>query len=294
MSQNIRIASDHLDAEISVLGAELQRLTHIDHGELLWDGDPAYWTGRAPILFPIVGALVGDSYRYRGRAYSLQKHGFARKSVFEPIATTAGSATFRLAANAETRAVYPFEFRLDIRFSIDGGALLMEASLRNVGDDALPASFGFHPALRWPLPYGAPRQDHRIRFAEPEPAPIRRIDAAGVVRPEPERTPVEGRDLLLRDALFEDDALIFDRLRSRSLRYGAPGAAGLSVDFPDMPELGIWTKPGADYVCIEPWQGHADPQGFAGDIFAKPGIVSIAPNEERRFTMRIALLARFG
>lgn len=295
MEQRMIIISEgDLTAEIAPLGAELQSLAHDGHGALLWDGDPAFWTGRAPVLFPIVGSLAGDSYRYDGRSYTLPKHGFARRSLFTPVSATPSSATLRLEASDETRAHYPFDFRLDMHFALAGQALTMEACLTNTGAKALPASFGFHPALRWPLPYGAPRAEHRIRFAEAEPEPIRRIDASGLVRPASEATPVEGRELLLRDALFEDDALIFDRPHSRSLVYGAPGSPALEIDYPDMPQLGIWMKPGAGYVCIEPWQGTSDPQGFAGDIFEKPGIVALAPGEERRFTMRIALRAEFG
>ena len=100
---------------------------------------------------------------------------------------------------------------------------------------------------------------------------------------------MEGRELRLRDELFTDDALIFDRHASRGLTYGAPGTPGLRVDFPDMPELGIWTKPGANYICIEPWAGIADPEGFTGAFADKPGVISVPAGGERRFAMRISL-----
>jgi galactose mutarotase-like enzyme len=90
-------------------------------------------------------------------------------------------------------------------------------------------------------------------------------------------------------ALFEDDALIFDRLASREVTFGAPGTPGLAVAFPDMTELGIWQKPGAPYLCIEPWAGHADPEGYAGEFRDKPGVVRLSPGEQRRFTMTITL-----
>ena len=156
----------------------------------------------------------------------------------------------------------------------------------------LLASFGYHPALRWPLPYGAPRAAHRLRFAEPEPGPIHRIDGAGLLRPVDLPTPVAERTLLLRDALFEDDALIFLAPHSRSLVYGAPGAGALEIGW-DLPDLGIWTKPGAGYVCIEPWSGYADPEGFAGELAEKPGILSLSPGGSHRFAMRIALREAF-
>jgi galactose mutarotase-like enzyme len=283
----VRIAGEGLSAAINPLGAELHRLQDADGNDLLWDGDPAFWTGRAPILFPIVGAVSGGVIRVDGQEYPLAQHGFARRRTWDLVEQAPDAATFRLESNDETRAVYPFEFRLDMRFSIEGTRLSMVATLANPGTEPLLASFGYHPALRWPLPGGAARGAHRILFAEDEPAPIRRIDADALFRPDTLPSPVESRALQLDDALFEDGAIIFDRLASRSLRYGAPGGTTIGVEFPDMPLLGLWTKPGAGYICIEPWHGHADPVGFAGEFRQKPGILEIPPGINRIFTMRI-------
>jgi galactose mutarotase-like enzyme len=289
MTDLVSIRSDLLSADISTLGAELQALRDEAGRDLLWDGDPAWWTGRAPILFPIVGAVADDTIHVGGKPYTLAKHGFARKTEWQLVEQTGSCATFRLEDSDATRAVYPFAFRLDLRFSIEGATLAMTATLTNSGTSDLPASFGFHPALRWPLPYGAPKDAHRVTFAAPEPAPIRRIDGAGLMRPAPEPTPVVGDTLAPDASLFEDDAIIFDRLASRSLTYGAPDARGLTIDFSDMPELGIWQKPGAPYLCIEPWAGFADPQGYAGEFREKPGILNLPHGSSHQFTMRISL-----
>ena len=285
----IRIAAAGISAEINPVGAELHRLQDGDGRDLLWDGDPAFWTGRAPILFPVIGVVKGAAIRVDGCEYPMHKHGFARHRHFAVAGQSADAATFRLEADDETRASYPFEFRLDIRFSVADAALSVDADLTNLGDAPLPASFGFHPALRWPLPYGGARADHRVRFAADEPAPIRRIDSKGLLRPRPEPTPVEGRTLRVRDDLFEDDAVIFDQLASRRVTYGAPGAPTLEVAFPDMPLLGIWTKPGAPFLCIEPWQGIADPEGFAGEFRDKPGVIEVPARATRRFGLRIEI-----
>jgi galactose mutarotase-like enzyme len=93
----------------------------------------------------------------------------------------------------------------------------------------------------------------------------------------------------LRDSLFVTDAIVFDQLRSRSVSYGGPGSGSIHVRFPDMPHLGIWTKPGAGFICIEPWQGHADPEGFEGELAGKPGIVLVQPGETETFTMSITI-----
>jgi galactose mutarotase-like enzyme len=288
--ERVSISSTALSAEIDPLGAQLFALRDRTGEDLMWDGDPAIWTGRAPILFPIVGMLEQGRYRLGDSTYRLAKHGFARHSLFEIVEAEATSALFRLRATPETLQVYPFSFQLDLRFRVVGSKITLAASVTNEGSDVMPASFGFHPALRWPLPFGHARAEHRVRFEYEELEPIRRISAEGVIKPEPYPTPVEGHDLTLRDDLFVEDALIFDRLHSRKLSYGAATGPRIEVEFPDTPYLGLWTKPGADFICIEPWHGIADPQGYDGDFRAKPGVFEVAVGETREVAMSIQLI----
>jgi galactose mutarotase-like enzyme len=284
------IASDGLSAEINAMGAQLFALRDAEGRDLLWDGDPAIWNGRAPLLFPIVGELAGGEYRLDGQSWRLPRHGFARNRLFRLVEAGTATALFRLTWDEETYRAYPFHFELDIRFALDGAALTIAATVRNLETSRiLPASFGFHPALRWPLPYGQPRADHAVTFQTDEAAPIRRLDAKGLVQPVPLPTPVKGRSLALRDDLFAHDALIFDRLQSRTLRYGADTGPHITVDFPDTGLLGLWTKPGAPFVCIEPWHGIADPEGFTGDFRDKPGIFLVAPGGTKDCRMILSL-----
>ncbi len=286
----IFIASDGLSAQIDPLGAQLFALKDAAGADLLWGGDPAVWAGRAPILFPIVGTLAEGRYRLGdGSTYALPRHGFARHRPFEVQDASPTAAIFRLRADDDTLKVYPFRFELDIRFAIAGRTLNLTATVKNEGQAPMPASFGFHPAFRRPLPYGGAKSDHRIAFDLDEPAPIRRIDPEGLLKPEPLDTPVVGRVLALRDDLFMDDALIFDRLNSQALIYGAKDGPSLRIAFPKAPYLGVWSKPGADFIAIEPWRGVSDPEGFDGDIFAKPGVFTVAPGGAAEMAMSITL-----
>jgi galactose mutarotase-like enzyme len=248
------------------------------------------WKGRAPILFPIVGALNSGQYRWRGERFTLPRHGFARDRRFTVVNADGHEAVFRQTDDAHTRRVYPFGFELDVTFRVARSVLAVVASVRNTGNEPLPASLGFHPALRWPLPQGAARGEHGIEFEHDEPAPIRRLDAQGLLLPRSQATPVQGRRLRLDDALFVDDVIIFDHFTSRALTYGAAAGPRLRVSFPDATHLGLWTKPGAGFICIEPWRGVADPAGFAGEIPAKPGIFLVAPGASERLTMHIEML----
>ncbi|WP_232491705.1 aldose 1-epimerase family protein [Novosphingobium kaempferiae] len=287
----VTISSGDLTARINPLGAELWSLTDSLGREYMTDADPAFWTGHAPLLFPVVGTLNGDRYRLDGTEYELPRHGFARRSTFEIIEVTADSALFRLTDSAATRVAYPFAFVLDMHFRLSGATLHMEARVTNPGEAAMPFSLGFHPGFAWPLPGGAAKADHMIAFEQPEPQPIRRIDPpSGLALPEPFATPVDGHLLHPEAAQFEADALIWDRLSSRALTFGAPGGTQLGIAFPDTPMLGIWQKPGAPYLCIEPWQGMADPLGFTGDFREKPGMISLPPGEARGFRLDVTVL----
>lgn len=285
----IEIGSGELTAAINPLGAELSHLRDAEGRELMTDADPAFWSGRAPLLFPIVGRLMDDKYRLDGKEYPLPQHGFARRQAFAVIEQAADRAVFRLADNDETRAVYPFAFTLDAAFTIQGATLAMDVTIANTGDRDMPASFGFHPAFAWPLPYGAGKAAHRIVFAQDEPGRLAAIVEGGWINADGWESPVEGRVLPLDDALFARDALVWNPVRSRSLAYGAEGGPQLVCDFPDTPALGLWMKPGARYLCIEPWHGIADPHGFDGEIWDKPLIQRYAPGEARTFTMRVTL-----
>lgn len=284
----IEIANGILRARIDPLGAELSSLADAAGREFMTDADPAFWTGRAPLLFPIVGALNGGVYRLDGREYALPQHGFARRREFELVEQTADRALFRLADDAETRRVYPFAFALDAAFALVGATLAMEVTVANRDSRDMPASFGFHPAFAWPLPDGGAKEDHRIVFAQYEPARLNRIEG-GLIGAADRDTPVTGNTLRLRDDLFTQDALVWEAPASRALRYGGESGPQLDIAFPDMPTLAIWTKPGARFVCVEPWQGHADPVGFTGEIWDKPGIVRMAPGERRTYAMQVTL-----
>jgi galactose mutarotase-like enzyme len=283
------VRSAALVAEIDPLGAQLSVLRDREGRDLLWNGDAAVWAGRAPILFPIVGTLAGGSYRLGGRSFALSRHGFARNKPFEVVATTASSATFRLRADDSTLAVYPFQFELEVSYVLASSTLSMTASVRNTGSEVLPASLGFHPALRWPLPYGAARAAHFIEFETDEPAPVRRINSDGLLEPERLPTPIVNRRLALTDELFREDVLILDTPSSRSLRYGATNGPQIEVRFPDARYLGLWTRPGAPFICIEPWQGISDPVDFTGDFTNKPGVFTVAPGASHSLNMGITL-----
>ena len=281
------IASDHLRASIKAHGAELCRL-QAGALDLLWDGDPAVWGRQAPVLFPVVGALKQGRLVHQGQAYAMPKHGFARDLAFRLICLTGHSCRLRLVDDPGTRASYPFPFQLDVAFAIDGAELEVRYDLHNPGDRDLPASFGAHPAFRWPLVPEAPKEAHWLEFEKAEADLLPGVTAEGLLTAASRPTPVRSRHLLLNDGLFAEDALVFSPVQSRSVRYSAPGAPVVEVAWEGFQQLGIWSKPGA-FLCIEPWRGYASPAGFGGEFTDKPGVFSVGPggSVSAQFSVRI-------
>jgi galactose mutarotase-like enzyme len=282
------IAADGIAATISADGAELCSLRNAAGREFLWQALPA-WPRHAPVLFPIVGRLAGDTLRHQGRSYTLTQHGFARDRRFAWAARSAAACRLVLTDDAQTRAQYPFAFHFALSFAVTGDTLRVTCTLRNPnGAAALPAAMGAHPAFRWPLQEGLAKEAHVLEFAQDEPAPIRRL-AGGLLLPAPQPTPIAGRTLPLTESLFAADAIILDRPASQAVRFTAPGGPAVEVAWRGFRQLGIWMRPGADFLCIEPWHGFADPVGFTGAFADKPGLLHIPPGGqvEAEFSVRL-------
>ena len=288
-----RLDNGRIRAVIKADGAELcsLRLTGGAGGaagegyEMLWQAGPA-WPRHAPVLFPIVGRLKDDRLTHGGTDYPMTQHGFARDRRFAWADQGRHSCRLSLADDAETRRRYPFAFRLDVTYALEGDSLLVSHLVSNPGHEELPASLGAHPAFRWPLADGIPKDAHEIEFDADEPAPVRRIDG-GLLKPDDFPTPIRDRRLRLDEALFAEDALILDRPASRSVRYAAPGAPTVEVSWSGFEQLGLWSKPGGDFLCIEPWHGFASPAGFDGPFAAKPGLMRIPPGGQRELSYRV-------
>ena len=280
------LRSSALEATIKADGAELCSLRNAEGIELLWQAGPA-WPRHSPLLFPIVGRLKNDQLRHRGNAYPMTQHGFARDVRFEWVEQGPKACKLALVDDEAMRARYPFAFRLDVTFTIDNADLKVAFDITNTGDENLPASIGAHPAFNWPLLPGLTKEAYALNFSDEEPAPIRRLEG-GLMRAAQEPSPVRGKTLPLSERLFDDDAIIFDQLASRSVRYAADRGPSIEMFWEGLPQLGVWSKPGgAAFVCVEPWHGFASPSDFDGEFSDKPGVMQIAPGEKRNLSYRI-------
>jgi galactose mutarotase-like enzyme len=284
----ITLSNAFLSVLVSPLGAELQSILDVDGHEWLWQGDPTFWSGRSPLLFPVVGRSVDGRVRISGRDYDMPPHGFARTSTFTCLSHEATRCRFMLQADERTRAVYPFAFRLEMTYALEGATLRMEARIENCDVKEVPFSFGFHPAFAWPLP-GCAGRAHHVHVQRPFPAQMWRPDADGLLAPIQQVSPFIDGSLNLSPELFEAGAMVFDAGEGGAVRYGVEGRSTLELRYQDLPHLAFWTKPGAPFLCIEPWHGLPPLTGASSDLLDRPGILMLQPQQCRVFTLELAL-----
>ncbi|MBE7212480.1 MAG: aldose 1-epimerase family protein [Gluconacetobacter diazotrophicus] len=272
-----RFGDGELCVVVDAHGAEPHSIRHDNHRELLWQAGPA-WPRHAPILFPIVGRLPNDTLRHAGGESRMTQHGFARDRAFSWTERTDTGCRLELRDDPATRAMFPFPFALSVSYAVRNGALDVEYRLRNPGREVLPASLGAHPAFNWPIEPGIAKEEYRLLFEHHEPAPVRRLDG-GLLLPDPEPSPICDGVLPLRDTLFAADALILEQVRSGRVRFEGPsGTPALVVSWRGAPQLGLWSKPGAGFLCIEPWAGISTPLGFDGPFETRPHLLHLPPD----------------
>src|SRR3954452_23150650 len=286
-SETVALAADGASATIALCGAELLSW-RVAGRELIWHGDPAHWPQRAPILFPVVGASAGGAVRVEGRSYPMPRHGFARDLPFGLVERRPDRARLRLGATNDTLRYYPFRFELEVEAVLAADRLSLRFTVTNADDRPMPYGLGFHPGFPWPFDGGS-GEGYRLLFERPEAPGIPDITADGLLRPRLRRAPFEGRVLPLNPEMFEAGALVLNDVSSRSVRFEAPGGAAIVVEPDGFRHLSLWTKPGAPFLCIEPWTGEPDPDGFPGELCERASIRLLAPGA----TARHAVALRF-
>jgi galactose mutarotase-like enzyme len=270
----IVIENEFLKAAISTKGAQLSSLfnkaTQTEH---MWQANPDIWPWHAPNLFPVVGGLVNNHLNIQGKTYSLSRHGFARQSEFKVTESTADHAVFSLTANPQTLEVYPYHFSFQVLYTLIENSLRVTYKVINLDNQTIYFSVGGHPAFNVPFGNQGSYEDYYLEFESAEPLETHLLSADGYFNGETQPVKLQGKKLYLTRNLFDNDALVFKNINSRMITIKSDKhEQTLSIEFPYFKHLGIWAKPGADFVCIEPWLGYADNAVPASDISTKPAI----------------------
>ncbi|WP_372938310.1 aldose 1-epimerase family protein [Seonamhaeicola sp.] len=277
------IENNKLKVAIKKTGAELCKITSVKNNtEFMWDGNPNIWSGIAPNLFPIIGALKENSYMFENKIYTLPKHGFVRHNEdIELFKETKNSLTFKLSYNDDLLKIYPFKFEFYITFKLIDNTLEISHTVKNTDDKAMYFSVGGHPAFKCPVFENETYEDYSLEFEHIENSNTHLINMQnGLISCKTNPIFNNTTTLPLKHSLFNEDALVFKDLKSRkvTLKSHLNGDI-LTVSYPDFNYLGIWAKPNGNYVCIEPWLGIADNENTNQNFKTKEGIIKLEANK---------------
>jgi galactose mutarotase-like enzyme len=281
--QLTRIGNEHLSVEVSPMGAEMQSIVTSDGQSWLWDGDAAFWSGRSPVLFPIVGKAPNDHVSIEGHRYPMGQHGFARRSEFELVASGPDHCLFELRSSQSSWSIFPFDFTLALEHRLDGRSVVVTAEVSNDDHRPMPFSIGFHPAFVWPLP-GCEGQEHRLTLDNGGEPDLIRL-SGGLVRPEPLLSPFSKGELVLDHELFVADAMLFPEGAGAGLRYAA-GSKAIRFTWENLPNLALWSKAGAPFICLEPWHGTAAAIDGSDALAERPYGEVLGPGATGRYSFR--------
>lgn len=266
-----KIENEFLTCEVDDMGAQLHSLASKESGkEYIWYGKQEIWYGQAPVLFPVIGQLINDKYFYNGKEYSMPKHGIARRFPFNVKECSGAKAVFSLESNEKTLESYPFEFELLMTFELCGKKLINTMTVINKNDGDMYFSLGAHPGFNCNI-------GDVIEFELPETLETERIDSDSLLIPEKFPVIENSREIEITEDIFKEDALILSNIKSEKLRI--KGENEIEFTFGNCPVLGIWAKPGAPYVCIEPWFGINDNREVKDDISKKREIQKLSKGE---------------
>ena len=280
----ITLSNTKISASINTVGAELMKLEK-DNQNYIWTIDEAFWNKTSPILFPIVGRLKNDSYSIEDKNYELPRHGFARNFEFEIEHKTENAVVLLLTENQETLKQYPFQFELRLKYEIIENSLKLNYSIINKSQEIMPFSIGAHPAFAIDGLFS----DYTLDFNQSEDFISHELEKEQFNNSS-KKIPSENGKINLDYALFEKDALVFKQLKSNKLTLSKKNQPYLSVEFKDFPYLGIWTKPNAPFLCIEPWCGLADNINHNGNIYEKEGIHLLDKQADFQREINISIL----
>ncbi|MEO6286019.1 MAG: aldose 1-epimerase family protein [Dyadobacter sp.] len=286
------IENQHLKITVKQTGAELCRIQSTVTGkDFMWNADPSVWSSYAPVLFPVIGAIKNGFVKYNGQEYAVPRHGIVRNnSNVVLVSQSTDSLTFGLTFSEETLAIYPFKFEFQITYQLEDNKVVVSHQVVNHGSDEMLFSLGAHPAFKCPLHDDEVYEDYYLEFEAVENDATWLLEKDGLVGKQTKPVLEHTNVLHLNAHLFDNDALIFKHLISKqvSLRSTKSGQV-ITVHYEDFPYLGIWAKPNAHFICIEPWLGIADSADSDQNFETKEGILKLEAGKtfEAAFTIEI-------
>lgn len=279
---NTILKNDVAIVEIKKAGAEIVSFKSlVNDTEYVWDGNENIWGSHAPVLFPLVCAVVNNEIRVDGKTYEIGNHGFAKFSDFEVVEANDTTAVFKLTYSEKTLAMYPYKFNLFITYTLNGNKLETKYKVENADDKEIYFQLGTHPAFNCPLDKENQFEDYYLEFDQEETLERFFMNAGNCIISDKSEVLIENSKILpLTHELFYDGALVFKKINSQKITLKSKKSAkNVVVFYENLPTLGIWQKKDAPFVCIEPWYGLADADNYTGEFKDRDRIIPLKQNE---------------
>lgn len=283
------IGNEEIVLLVSSKGAQMMSILH-EGIEYLWQGDRRYWEDRAPNLFPYVGRFTKGKYKYHGKEYEMDIHGFAKDSVFDMVEQSENRLVFLLEDSTQTYESYPFHFQFYVAYVLKGNTVEVTYKVRNLSENIMYFGLGGHPGFRVPLEEDLDFSEYYLEFSQIcQPDRIGHTPACflnGQNAPYPLEA---GCRIALDHNMFHEDAIVLQNMDSQVTLCSKKGSRKVIVKYPHLPYLGIWHMPHTDapYVCIEPWTSLPSRQDMIEEISAKTDMVRLPAGESYHNTWSI-------
>ncbi|MGB6128162.1 MAG: aldose 1-epimerase family protein [Psychrilyobacter sp.] len=285
-----RITDGIVEAIIESHGAELKSFKLLKNNEeFMWKADPKFWGRTSPVLFPIVGGLKDGKYIYHGITYEMGQHGIARDNEFKVISHEKNKIVFLFESNEETLKDYPFGFKLYMGYSIENSCLSIEYRVENISHEEMYFSIGAHPAFSTPTSENIEFSDYYLEFEKNETASRFPLEGKNISR-NTIKFLENSKKIELEEDTFKDDALIFKNLNSKKISLKCKkNTRVVTMDYSEFEYIAFWNKVGAEFVCLEPWNGIADFVDASGRLEEKDGIIKLEGQEKYKAILKIEI-----
>ncbi|MGB1042577.1 MAG: aldose 1-epimerase family protein [Tenacibaculum sp.] len=274
----ITLENKYLKAVINPTGAELTKIySKVTQTDYLWNGDASYWGRHAPILFPIIGKLKDDYCFIDNQKYTINKHGFVREALFTVVSKNNTEVVLEFQYSKNTLQSYPFKFSLKISYKIENNKLSVEHNINNIDNKTIYFAIGGHPAFNCPLTPNSSFNDYYLEFEQEETPTLWMVNMkTGLCSGQTKQINL-GNKLNLNYDLFKNDALIFEKLKSKKVILKSnKHNLNVSMSLSNWKFLAFWTKKEAPFICFEPWTSLPDLDNSNNDFTSKIGIEKLA------------------
>lgn len=278
---------------VQSVGAELCSIFSLKSGkEFVWQADSSIWGSSAPVLFPIIGALKNGEFLYKGKTYSVPKHGFIRNNKNLIVNKISESVVeYSLKFDEVSLISYPFKFEFFVRYILEGKSIKVEHEVINHDfESEMYFSLGGHPAFTCPINENDSYEDYFLEFEKSENVNTWDVLSNGLINTTSRPLLENSSTINLTEDLFAKDALIIKEHHSKEIRLKSKTSKeSIIVEYSDFPYLGIWAKPGGKFVCIEPWLGISDSYDTDQNFETKEGILRLEANSTFKASYKITI-----